>query len=165
MPQVSSEVTANYRKVITGSQLGTPQLQTLMIKTYNEDWGTLTTDPLTQNPNIKVSDSNTLFAKIVRAVQDHAEIYFIGNPQYAPGGETSVTECIMMVNVNTNTSGGELRSEGRWTELEDYLQLAIPTSDPIYVYFAVPDGWIYRVDGIIPTRAQQGNYFPTIEPN
>ena len=162
MPQVSSEVTANYRKVTTGSQLGTPQLQALLIKTVNEDWGTLTTDPLTQNPNIKVSDSNTLFAKIVRAVQDHAEIYFIGNPQTNAGGESNKTECVIWVNVNTNTSGGELRSEGRWTELEDYLHLAVPTADPIWVYFAVPDGWIYRVDGFIPVQANYGNGFPVI---
>jgi hypothetical protein len=165
MPQVNSEVTANYRKVTTGSQLGTPQLQALLIKTYNEDWGTLTTDTLTQNPNIKVSESSTLFAKIVRAVQDHAEIYFIGNPQVAAGGESNVTECVMWVNVNTNTSGGELRSEGRWTELEDYLHLAVPTGDTIYVFFAVPDGWIWRADGIVATA--NGNkglgWFPVID--
>jgi hypothetical protein len=162
MPQVNSEVTANYLKVKTGSQLGTPQLQAIMIKTYNENWGNFVTDPQTQNENIKFTGPDTLFAKIVRAVQDHAEIYFIGNPQVAPGGESSVTECVMWINVNTNTSGGELRSEGRWTEVEDYLHLAIPTADPIYIYFAVPEGWIYRVDGIIPVYNNQGNAFPFI---
>jgi hypothetical protein len=162
MAEVSANVTANYRRVHTGSQLGTPQLQALMIKTYNEDWGNLVTDPLTQNENIKVSGPDTLFAKIVRAVQDHAEIYFIGNPQEGVGGENNVTECVMWVNVNTNTSGGELRSEGRWTELEDYLHLAVPTGDPIYVWFAVPDGWIWKVDGSVATSGTGPNWFPSI---
>ena len=161
MPQVSSQVTANYRRVKTGSQLGTPELQAILIKTYNEDWGTLTTDTLTNNPNIKVSDSNTIFAKIVRAVQDYAEIYFIGNPQVGAGGENSVTECMMMVNVNTNTSGGELRSEGQWTELASHIQANIPTSDAVYVWFAVPDGWIWRAAGSVPTSADHGEgWFP-----
>ena len=160
MPQVNSEVTTNYRRVTTGSQLGTPQLQALMIKTYNEDWGSLTTDTNTGNANIKISGGDTIFAKIVRAVQDYAEIYFIGNPQVAPGGESNITECVMWVNVNTNTSGGELRSEGRWTELEDHIQLSVPTNDPIYIYFAVPEGWIYRVDGFLPSENNYGNYFP-----
>ena len=154
-------VTANYRKITTGSQLGTPQLQAILIKTYNEDWGTISADLSTGNPNIKVSESNTLFAKIVRAVQDHAEIYFIGNPQTNCGGESNVTESVMWVNVNTNTSGGDLRSEGRWTELEQYLHLTVPTSDPIYVYFAVPDGWIWRAAGVVATSGNRGDgWFP-----
>jgi hypothetical protein len=157
----NAQLTTNYRKVTTGSQLGTPQLQAILIKTFNEDWGTLTTDPQTGNPNIKVSEPGTLFAKIVRAVQDHAEIYFIGNPQQSVGGETNITECVIWVNVNTNTSGGELRSEGRWTELEDYLQLAVPTSDPIIVLFAVPDGWIWRVDGVVPDRSNDYQHYYT----
>ena len=161
MPQVSANVTANYLKVKTGSQLGTPQLQALLIKTYNESWGNFVTDPSTQNENIKFTGPDTTFAKIVRAVQDYAEIYFIGNPQVGVGGENNVTECIMWVNVNTNTSGGELRSEGRWDALETHIQASIPTGDTVQVWFAVPEGWIYRVDGGVPSA---GNlYFPSIQ--
>jgi len=161
MPQVSSQVTANYRKVTTGSQLGTPQLQALLIKTYNEDWGTLTTDSLTGNINIKVSEGDTIFAKIVGAVQDYAEIYFIGNPQVGAGGENNVTECVIWVNVNTNTSGGELRSETRWTALENHIQASIPTTEETQVWFAVPDGWIWRADGMVATSGNRGNgWFP-----
>jgi len=164
MPQVNSEVTANYRKVTTGSQLGTPQLQALLIKTANEDWGTLTTDPLTQNPNIKVSEPSSTFSRIIRAVQDYAEIYFIGNPQTNAGGESNKTECVIWVNVNTNTSGGELRSEGRWTELENHIHLAIPTFDQIWVYYGVPDGWIWRAGGVVATQNDYGaGWFPVID--
>jgi hypothetical protein len=144
--------------------LGTPQLQPILIKTYNEDWGTLTTDPLTQNPNIKISEPSSTFSRVVRAVQDYAEIYFIGNPQYAVGGENNITECVMWVNVNTNTSGGELRSEGRWTELENHIHLAIPTFDQIWVYYGAPDGWIWRAGGVVATQNDYGDgWFPVID--
>jgi len=158
-------ITANYRKVTTGSQLSTPQLQALLIKTQNEDWGTLTTDPLTLNPNIKVSESNSTFSRIVRAVQDYSEIYFIGNPQTNAGGESNKTECVIWINSNTHTGGAELSSEGRWTALENHIQVAVPTYDPIWVYYGVPDGWIWRADGVVAT--QYGNYgggwFPIID--
>jgi len=162
MPQVSANVTANYLKVKTGSQLGTPQLQALLIKTYNESWGNFVTDPATQNENIKFTGPDTTFAKIVRAVQDYAEIYFIGNPQTNCGGENNVTECVFWVNVNTNTSGGELRSEGRWTELESHIQANIPTSDTVYVLFAVPDGWIWRVNGSVANSSSIPDYWPPV---
>ena len=163
MPQVNSEVTANYRRVKTGSQLGTPELQTILIKTYDLDWGTLTTDTNTNNPNIKVSDANTNFAKIVRAVQDYAEIYFIGNPQTNCGGESNVTECMMLVNVNTNTSGGELRSEGQWNGLANHIHNVLDSDPGINVWFAVPDGWIWRAAGMVSTGNDSGEgWFPFI---
>jgi hypothetical protein len=154
------DVAANYRKVITGSQLGTPQLQALLIKTYNEDWGNIVTEPETQNDNIRVSAPGSTFSRIIRAVQDYAEIYYIGNPQKNVGGENNVTECVVWVNVNTNTSGGELRSNGRWTELENHIQVNVPTNDPVYVWFAVPDGWVWRADGIVPTSGEGPGWFP-----
>lgn len=163
MAQVSSEVTANYRKVTTGSQLGTPQLQALLIKTYNISWGNLVTDPSTQNENIKVSGPDTNFAKIVRAVQDYAEIYFIGNPQTNAGGESEVTECVLWVNVNTNTSGGELRSNQRWTGLQSHINETLGGVD-VSVYFAVPDGWIWRAAGVVATQSgdKGDGWFPVI---
>lgn len=161
MPQVNSEVTANYRRVKTGSQLGTPELQAILIKTYGVNWGTLTTDTTTGNANIKVSDANTNFAKIVRAVQDYAEIYFIGNPQVSAGGESDVTECMMLVNVNTNTSGGELRSTGTWSQLESHIYNIVGGSPN--VWFAVPDGWIWRATGIVANNSNKGDgWFPVI---
>jgi hypothetical protein len=157
-------ITANYRRVITGSQLGTPQLQALLIKTQNEDWGTLTTDPLTQNPNIKVSESNSTFSRIVRAVQDYAEIYFIGNPQTNAGGESNKTECVIWINSNTHTGGAELSSEGRWAALENHIHVAIPTFDQIWVYYGVPDGWIWRAGGVVATQNDYGDgWFPVID--
>lgn len=161
MPQVSANVTANYLKVKTGSQLGTPQLQALMIKTYNLSWGNFVTDPQTQNVNIKFTGPDTIFAKIVRSVQDYAEIYFIGNPQVGAGGESQVTECVMWVNVNTNTSGGELRSTGRWTDLEDHMHLTLETPEEIQVWFAVPEGWIWRVDDNVATAGN--SVWPSIQ--
>jgi hypothetical protein len=163
MAQVRNEDNPNYRKVVTGSQLGTPQLQALLIKTVNEDWGTLTPDPL--NPNIKISDPDTIFTRIVRAVQSYAEIYFIGNPQVGAGGESNKTECVIWINSNTHTGGIELSSEGRWTALENHIQTAIPTYDPIFIYYGVPDGWIWRAGGIVANNSNKGDgWFPIIVP-
>ena len=161
MAQVSSEVTSNYLKVKTGSQLGTPQLQAILIKTYDVNWGSLVTDTSTQNENIKFSGPDTNFAKIVRAVQDYAEIYFIGNPQSNCGGESNVTECMMLVNVNTNTSGGELRSEGQWNGLANHIGTVLAGEGSFNVWFAVPDGWIWRADGVVATSGNRGDgWFP-----
>jgi hypothetical protein len=162
MAQVRSEDNPNYRKVVTGSQLGTPQLQALLIKTANEDWGTLTADPL--NPNIKISDPDTTFTRIVRAVQSYAEIYFIGNPQTNCGGESNKTECVIWINSNTHTGAVELSSEGRWTALENHIHTAIPTYDPIWIYYGVPDGWIWRAGGVVATQGGDhgDGWFPVI---
>jgi hypothetical protein len=162
MAQVQAENSPNYRKVTTGSQLGTPQLQALLIKTYNEDWGTLTADPL--NPNIKISDPDTIFTRIVRAVQSYAEIYFIGNPQTNCGGESIVTECVIWINSNTHTGGVELTSEGQWTALASHIQASIPTSDAVYVWYGVPEGWIWRADDVVATQGgdKGDGWFPVI---
>jgi hypothetical protein len=163
MPQVSSSsVTTNYQRVKTGSQLGTPELQALLIKTDNLNWGALSTDTNTGNFNIRISNPDTNFAKIVRAVQDYAEIYFIGNPQSNAGGETNKTECVIWVNVNTNTSAGELRSAGQWTDLSDHIYDTLGGGTNVWVYFAVQDGWIFRVDDFIPVQGAYGNGFPVI---
>jgi hypothetical protein len=159
MAQVQAQDNPNYRKVTTGSQLGTPQLQALLIKTYNEDWGTLTADPL--NPNIKIGGPDTIFSRIVSAVQSYAEIYFIGNPQVGAGGESEVTECVIWINANTHTGGVELTSTGRWTAMEQHIQSSIPTNDIAQVYYAVPEGWVWRVDGSVPPEGSV--YFPSIQ--
>jgi hypothetical protein len=162
MPQVSSQVTANYRKTTTGSQLGTRQLQPLLIKTYNLDWGTWATDPSTQNPNIKVSEPGTNFSKVIRAIQDYAEIYFIGNPQVSAGGEGQVTECVVWVSSDTNNSGGELRSDGQWDALQNHIFDVVATQCTILVYYAVQDGWIWKANNYVSTQGNHPDYFPVI---
>lgn len=167
MPTVDAGVTANYRKVKTGSQLGTPQLQALLIKTYNVNWGNLVTDTNTGSEDIKISGPDTDFSKIIRGIQDYAEIYFIGNPQTSAGGENNVTESVVWVNVNTNTSGGELRSggpdNGRWAELEDHI-VDILGDGEVRVYFAVPDGWIWKANDMVATQGgDRGHgWFPVV---
>lgn len=91
MADVYSSIGGNSRKLPATplSQFGTPALLALSITSATVN---LTTTPTITNSNL---------SKVVRGLQSHAEIYYVGSPT-ASGSNTVVA----LVNANTVSRGG-----------------------------------------------------------
>ncbi len=129
MPSVYSTVVegttvgANSRKVLGDgtsgagpfTRFGTPQLQAIKIVSATINFSTSYTD----------SDSN--FSKVVRALQDFAEVYYVGIPGNTATGFTA------LVNVTkTDTGdgfGASTNFDGSYENMEDGLRAAISTAE------------------------------------
>ena len=89
MPSVSSTVSANYLKAASNfSNFGTRQLVFI-----NVDVADIETNP---------SDSNSVFARATRAIQQIGEIYYVGIPSSA--GVTFIVSADTYVNSTDNNS-------------------------------------------------------------
>ena len=73
------QTASNARKAQPSSLFGTRQLKFISISLYDYD---LYTDNTDENHQATASylDSNSLYGKIVRAIQEVAEVYFVGAP-------------------------------------------------------------------------------------
>lgn len=141
-------------RVVTGGQVGSFDVQYVLIKCYNAPFTLTPTVTFPTNNWEFISDSNDGLSEIIQIVQDFAEIYYIGWPQADSGGETDLTR--LVVAINWNTARG-LDSDnivfptatGRWTALETELNARISVSDA-EAWFAMPggnwsnDGWNYN---------------------
>lgn len=116
-------VGANSRKVLGDgasgagpfTRFGTPQLQAIKIVSATVNFATSYT----------ASDSN--FSKIVRALQDHAEIYYIGIPQNLANGFVAL---VNVVKTDTGDGVGSLTNfDGSYENMEDGLRNAIGTAE------------------------------------
>jgi hypothetical protein len=116
-------VGANSRKVLGDgtsgagpfTRFGTPQLQAIKIVSATVNFAT------------SYTASNSNFSKIVRALQDHAEIYYIGIPENLANG------FVALVNVTkTDTGdgvGASTNFDGSYENMEDGLRNAIGTAE------------------------------------
>jgi hypothetical protein len=79
MPSTFLEAGVNARKAKPSSLFGTRQLKFISIRLYQYD---LYTDNTEENTQATASylDSNSLYGKIVRAIQEVAELYYLGAP-------------------------------------------------------------------------------------
>ncbi len=129
MPSVYSTVVegttvgANSRKVLGDgtsgagpfTRFGTPQLQAIKIVSATINFSTSYTN----------SDSD--FSKVVRALQDFAEVYYVGIPGNTATGFTA------LVNVTkTDTGdgfGASTNFDGSYENMEDGLRAAIGTAE------------------------------------
>ncbi len=129
MPSVYSTVVegttvgANSRKVLGDgtsgagpfTRFGTPQLQAIKIVSATVNFSTSYT----------ASDSN--FSKAVRALQDEAEIYYVGIPGNTATGFTA------LVHLNKtdigNGFGASTNFDGSYENIEDIIGAAIGTAE------------------------------------
>ncbi len=129
MPSVYSTVVegttvgANSRKVLGDgtagagpfTRFGTPQLQAIKIVSATVNFSTSYT----------ASDSN--FSKAVRALQDEAEIYYVGIPGNTATGFTA------LVHLNKTDSGNGFGAstsfDGSYENIEDIIGAAIGTAE------------------------------------
>ncbi len=129
MPSVYSTVVegttigANSRKILGDgtsgagpfTRFGTPQLQAIKIVSATVNFSTSYT----------ASDSN--FSKAVRALQDEAEIYYVGIPGNTATGFTA------LVHLNKTDSGNGFGAstsfDGSYENIEDIIGAAIGTAE------------------------------------
>lgn len=116
-------VGANSRKVLGDgtsgagpfTRFGTPQLQAIKIVSATVNFAT------------SYTASNSNFSKIVRALQDYSEIYYIGIPENLANG------FVALVNVTkTDTGdgvGASTNFDGSYENMEDGLRNAIGTAE------------------------------------
>ena len=119
----STTVGANTRKILGDgtsgagpfTRFGTPQLQAIKIVSATINFSTSYTD----------SDSN--FSKVVRALQDYAEVYYVGIPGNTATGFTA------LVNASKNDTGdgfgASTNFDGSYENMEDGLRAAIGTAE------------------------------------
>lgn len=129
MPSVYSTVVegttvgANTRKVLGDgtagagpfTRFGTPQLQAIKVVSATVNFATSYTG----------SDSN--FSKIIRALQDYAEIYYVGIPENTANGFVAL---VNVVKTDTGDGFGASTSfDGSYENMEDGLRAAIGTAE------------------------------------
>lgn len=97
------------------TRFGTPQLQAIKIVSA------------TLNFSTSYSDANSNFSKVVRALQDYAEVYYVGIPGNTATGFTA------LVNVTkTDTGdgfGASTSFDGSYENMEDGLCAAVGTAE------------------------------------
>lgn len=129
MPDVYSTVVegttvgANSRKVLGDggsgagpiTRLGTPQLQAIKIVSATINFAT------------SYTASNSNFSKAVRALQDEAEIYYVGIPQNTANG------FVALVHLNKTDSGdgfgASTNFNSSYENIEDIIRAAIGTAE------------------------------------
>ncbi len=120
---LTGNVDSNARKLVGDgasgvgpyTRFGTPQLQAIKIVSA------------TLNFSTSYSDANSNFSKVVRALQDYAEIYYVGIPGNTATGFTA------LVNVTkTDTGdgfGASTSFDGSYENMEDGLRAAVSTAE------------------------------------
>ncbi len=120
---LTGNVDSNARKLVGDgasgvgpyTRFGTPQLQAIKIVSA------------TLNFSTSYSDANSNFSKVVRALQDYAEIYYVGIPGNTATGFTA------LVNVTkTDTGdgfGASTSFDGSYENMEDGLRAAVRTAE------------------------------------
>ena len=119
----STTVGANSRKILGDgtsgagpfTRFGTPQLQAIKIVSATINFST------------SYTDSNSNFSKAIRALQDDAEIFYVGIPGNTATGFTA------LVNLNTVDSGDgdgyDAVWDGSYENIEDAIRTAIGTAE------------------------------------
>lgn len=89
-------VSPNYQKIVAGSQLGTPALKFIEVAAVHSGGAVDFTKKDLAGAGA-YTDSQSLMAKAVNALQGSAEVYIIGVP--------SATEFVVAINDNTDNDG------------------------------------------------------------
>lgn len=142
----------NGLRVVTGGQVGSLDMQFILIRCYNTPFTLTPTQPSPPNPvqNYEfISNANDGFSQLIQVVQDWAEIYYIGIPEANSGGETDLTRVVVGINPVTARSLPDGQSyptaAGRWTLLEAALDDYFGGGSE--VWFAMPGiGWTWDYD-------------------
>lgn len=97
------------------TRFGSPQLQAIKIISATINFST------------NYTNANSNFSKVVRALQDYAEVYYVGIPGNTGTGFTA------LVNASKNDTGDGFGSstnfDGSYENMEDGLRAAIGTSE------------------------------------
>ena len=116
-------VGANARKLVGDgasgagpyTRFGTPQLQAIQIKSATTNFAT------------SYTDANSNFSKVVRALQDLAEVYYVGIPENTANG------FMALINITKTDSGdgygASTSFDGSYENIEDALRAAIGTAE------------------------------------
>lgn len=97
------------------TRFGTPQLQAIKIVSATVNFST------------SYSDANSNFSKVVRALQDYAEVYYVGIPGNTATGFTAL---LNVTKTDTgNGFGASTSFDGSYENMEDGLRAAIGTAE------------------------------------
>lgn len=116
-------VGANTRKILGDgasgagpfTKFGTPQLQAIKIVSATINFST------------SYTASNSNFSKVVRALQDYAEVYYVGIPGNTATGFTAL---VNVVKTDTGDGfGASTNFDGSYENMEDGLRAAIGTAE------------------------------------
>lgn len=132
----------NGLRVVTGGQMGSLDIQFIMIKCYNSAFTITST---ANDPYEYISNSNDGLAQIVAVVQDFAEIYYVGLPEANSGGENNLTRVIIGINPvsarGLDPAYAYPSATGRWDALETALNDQI-SDGGAEAWFGIPGyGW------------------------
>ncbi len=120
---LTGNVDSNARKLVGDgasgvgpyTRFGTPQLQAIKIVSA------------TLNFSTSYSDANSNFSKVVRALQDYAEIYYVG---IHGNTATGFTALVNVTKTDTGDGFGASTSfDGSYENMEDGLRAAVSTAE------------------------------------